>query len=207
MKVGAENRSKLIAAAVLAALAVILTVRFVFSLVSAAPTSAAAPVSVPVAPVAPKVAPRLRPTTAKKKNVAAVPSEPSLDPTLRFDWLRSSEDTKYEGLGRNIFRATEMPTPVQSARLKPKPAPAPGPPLPPPGPPPPPPIPLVFFGFASKPGEPKKIFLSQGDDVFIAGEGEIVDRRYKIVRISPFSVEIEDVLNNNRQAIPLRQGG
>src|SRR5436853_359153 len=74
--------------------------------------------------------------------------------------------------------------------------------------PPPPPIMLKFFGFANKPGEPKKVFLSQGEDVFIAGEGEIVDRRYRILRIitNPASVEVEDVLNNNRQTIPLTQG-
>ena len=67
---------------------------------------------------------------------------------------------------------------------------------------------LKFFGFANKPGEPKKVFLSQGEDVFIAGEGEIVDRRYRILRIitNPASVEVEDVLNNNRQTIPLTQG-
>ena len=74
------------------------------------------------------------------------------------------------------------------------------------GPPPPPPINLKFFGFANKPGEAKKIFLSQGEDVFIAGEGDIVDRRYKILHITPVSVEVEDVLNNNRQSIPLDPG-
>ena len=79
------------------------------------------------------------------------------------------------------------------------------PPPPPPGPPPPPPINIKFFGFASKPGEAKSIFLSQNDDVFVAKEGDIVDRRYKILRISPMSIEVEDVLNNNRQVIPLTQ--
>jgi hypothetical protein len=64
---------------------------------------------------------------------------------------------------------------------------------------------LKFFGFASKPGELKKVFLSQGEDVFIAHEGDIVDRRYKVERITPMAVEIEDVQNNNRQSIPLTQ--
>ncbi len=73
-------------------------------------------------------------------------------------------------------------------------------------PPPPPPIPLKFYGFASKPGEPKKIFLSSGEDVFIAAEGEIVNRRYRVLHIGVNSVEIEDVLQNNRQTIPLTQG-
>jgi hypothetical protein len=62
--------------------------------------------------------------------------------------------------------------------------------------PPPAPIPLKFFGFASRPGEPKKIFLSKDQDVFIAGEGEIVDRRYKVVHISGTSVEIQDLVGS-----------
>ena len=70
-----------------------------------------------------------------------------------------------------------------------------------------PPIPLKFYGFASSPGEPKKIFLKSGEDVFVAGEGEIVDRRYKVIRISPNSVEMQDVVNSGPpQNIPLTQG-
>src|SRR3974390_3064564 len=128
-------------------------------------------------------------------------TEPRLDPTLQLSLLQQSEQTKYAGNGRNIFvnYVAPIPTPkapgvtdVVSAA--------------PPPPPPPPPLTLKFFGFASKPGEPKRIFLSQGDDIFIAGEGDIVDRRYRVVRISPNAVDIEDVLNNNRQSIPLTQG-
>jgi hypothetical protein len=37
----------------------------------------------------------------------------------------------------------------------------------------------------------------------VAKEGDIVDRRYKIVQINNTSVMVEDVLNNNRQPIPL----
>jgi hypothetical protein len=77
----------------------------------------------------------------------------------------------------------------------------------PPQPPSAPPIPLKFYGFASSPGEPKKIFLKQGEDVFVAGEGEIVNRRYKVIRISPTSVEIQDmVYSGPPQNIPLTQG-
>ena len=62
------------------------------------------------------------------------------------------------------------------------------------------------FRFANRPGETKKVFLSQGEDVFVAGEGDIVDRRYRVLHISPTSVDVEDVLNNNRQSLPLTQG-
>ncbi len=134
------------------------------------------------------------------KKPAVTEEARSLDPTLRYDWLKASEDTKYQGAGRNIFRAeVEIPKPIAPVHVA-------AAPVVPQGPPPPPPINLKFFGFANKPGEPKRIFLSQGEDVFIAGEGDIVDRRYRILHITPVSVEVEDVLNNNRQSIPLTQG-
>jgi hypothetical protein len=50
------------------------------------------------------------------------------------------------------------------------------------------------------------VFLSKGDDIFIAKEGQIIDRRYKIIKIGPNSIEVEDVLTNNRQTLPLTAG-
>jgi hypothetical protein len=117
--------------------------------------------------------------------------------------LKESEDTKYSGNGRNIFAAAAEPIPAPIAPGATDQAKA---QYVPPTPPPPPPILLKFFGFANKPGEPKRVFLSQGEDVFVASEGDIVDRRYRVLHISATSVEIEDILNNNRQSIPLTQG-
>jgi hypothetical protein len=196
VKLGAENRNKVIAASALGVLAIVLLGRILFTPESSAP-SAAAPTASAVATTA---SPAARVKTRGKR--AGAPPR-SLDPSLRYDWLKASEDTKYEGNGRNIFLAqAEIPQPVAKAQTEEAEEAAKGPPPPPP----PPPINLKFFGFASKPGEPKKIFLSQGEDVFIASEGEVVDRHYKVLRITPMSVEIEDVLNNNRQNIPLTQG-
>ncbi len=79
-------------------------------------------------------------------------------------------------------------------------------PEPPPTPtptPPPPPIPLKFYGFASKPTEPKRIFLDDEGEVFVARQGDIVERKYKVIQINNTSVIIEDVLYNNRQTIQL----
>jgi hypothetical protein len=192
MELGAESRNKTIAAVGLMVLAL------VFAAVRLFPSSPAAAKS-PVTATVPQGGSR-RVVTGKAgagKKVS-VSTERSLDPTLRYDWLKASEDTKYQGAGRNIFLAqVEIPKPVVPVR-QPDPVPQ--------GPPPPPPINLKFFGFANKPGEPRRIFLSQGEDVFIAAEGDIIDRRYKILHITPVSVEVEDVLNNNRQSIPLTQG-
>jgi hypothetical protein len=123
--------------------------------------------------------------------------------------LKDSEHLEYEGSGRNIFQEHQQDIPLPVARglldgkqgqkpnEKPKWTPSP--------PPSPPPIDLKFFGWASQAGEPRAIFLARGTDVFVAHEGDIVARRYKVVRITPSSVEIEDVLSNNKQSIPLSQ--
>jgi hypothetical protein len=46
-----------------------------------------------------------------------------------------------------------------------------------------------------------------GEDVWVAGEGEIVNRRYKVIHITPTSVSIQDmVYSGPPQNIPLTQG-
>ncbi len=125
----------------------------------------------------------------------------SLDPTLRLQLLHAVEGITYGGSGRNIFVEQPDAPPIPEVKQSPVVIADTGPPPPPP----PPAITLKFFGFASKAGEPKRVFLSQGDDVFIAAEGDIVNRRYKVVHINPNSAEIEDVLFNHSQSIPLTQ--
>jgi hypothetical protein len=142
-------------------------------------------------------------STAKKVRPA-----PDLDPTLHLQELASAEQVSYEGSGRNIF--ISQPDPVIPTPLGPgvtgtgKPGGNNSPTYTPPVAAQQQPIPLKFFGFANRPGEPKKVFLIKGEDTFIAGEGEIVDRRYKVVRISPTSVDIQDlVVSGPPQSIPL----
>ena len=204
MKVGAESRNKLIAAIVLGLAALGIGV-WQFSSWFGFSSSAAAPsptVSTPAADPVPTTtgSPTHRPAAPKPKKA----EEASLDPTLRLYLLKSSEETKYTGTGRNIFRVfVEPPKVVKSPIIAANPMPsAPQQYVPPP----PPPINLVFYGFATPVGGAKRVFLAQNEDVFIAKEGDIVDRRYKVVRISPNAVEILDVLSNHRQSIPLTQG-
>jgi hypothetical protein len=194
VKLGLESRNKTIAAAALMVVALALFASWFFGSPSGS--------TPPVASATPPTTEVTAAPTVRKKVVAKVKLAPprSIDPTLRFDWLRASEDTKYAGNGRNIFEdQAPIPVPVAPAIVTKV-------DNTPPPPPPPPPILLKFYGFANAPGETKKIFLSQGEDVFIAREGDIVDRRYRVLHITPMAVEIEDVLNNNRQSIPLTQG-
>lgn len=206
MKLGAENRTATVIAVVLMVLAVFLLVRMFAGGSQPAAAASAPQAAVPAAPPAPvRVRRGVRGTRAPVVRSAQT-SENSLDPRLRLDLLKLSEDTQYKGAGRNIFRAdAEIPKPVENPVKQAANTPPPPPPVPT-GPPPPPPINLKFFGFASGSGEPTKVFLGSGDDVFVAGEGEVVNRRYKVVKINPKSVEIEDLLSNNRQTIPLTAG-
>ena len=196
MKVGTENKKKLYAMAALMTVAVLLLLRMFVS--SGEPTTTVA-ASVPNALPAQAEAGNTMARNTRGGKAAPLP----LDPTLRTDLLRNSEAAEYKGTGRNIFEEQiALPEPKKEVVV------APPPPVPQQeqAPPPPPPIPLKFYGFANKPGQTKSIFLANGDDIFIGREGDIVNRRYKIIRIMQNQVEIEDVLNNNRQTIPLTQG-
>ena len=204
MKLGFENKKQTTWAIVLGVIALLVCAYELLPLIGGSPSpDSSAQAASPLVP---------RPATpkpgAKGTGKPGRKSEgESLDPTLRLDLLASSEKTQYEGAGRNIFvsqkEEVEIPKPVAPVNTDPPP-----PVYVAPQPQPPPPIPLKFYGFASSPGEPKKIFLKNGDDVFVAGEGEIVDRRYKVIRISATSVEIQDmVYSGPPQMISLTQGG
>ena len=135
----------------------------------------------------------------QKKSGPPKVREGTLDPTLNTNILAASQKIEYKGGQRNIFKMFEPPVkiepPITSVKTPPQPTVY--------TPPPPPPIPLKFYGFSNKPGEPKKAFLQNGTNIFVAVEGDIVDRRYKILKITNNSVLVEDVLNNNQQLISL----
>lgn len=187
MKLGTENKRKTIIAGVLVVVAAVLLVR---TFMGGSEDSAAAP------------APATSASHGAAQTVHKTPAllAHSLDPSLRFDLLKSSEDVTYKGTGRNIFTNVAPPPDIpkpENPDLQPKPVYT---------PPPPPPIDLKFYGFAGPKGGSKRIFLLKGEDIFLAKEGDIVDRRYKIMRISPNSVEVQDVLTNNTQTLPLSAG-
>jgi hypothetical protein len=206
VKLGTENRKQTIAAIVLGVVFLIIVgyeMMSSFSTNASTTNSYATSLQVPE-PTTTKAPHRTKRGAAASGKKGRLAQE--LDPTLHLQQLAATEQIRYEGSGRNIFVAeayTVIPTPrsngttdkgSQSVWQPPTIAAA-------------PPIPLKFFGFASHPGEPKRIFLSKGDDVFIAGEGEIVDRRYKVLRISPNAVEMQDVVGSGApQTIPLTQG-
>jgi hypothetical protein len=169
-----------------------------------APVMVTAPVKVaPVAKTGAVVAvPPGSSSGAAAKNLGTTSAQ--LDPTLRMEAMLVTESLAYSGSGRNIFSANSVPVdiPKPIVPVRPKPGPPPPPP-PPPGPPPPPPIDLKFFGTATGADGKRAAFLLHGDDVFLASDGDIVQRKYKVISISASSILVEDMANNNRQTLPL----
>jgi len=138
-----------------------------------------------------------------------------IDPTLRLDLLAKLETVKFESAGRNLFEfgpveapKPKLPEPKIEIRKEPKFI---GPELPPPPPAPPvkqppPPIPLRFYGLALPlRGNDKRVFCLQGDDILTPSEGDLVQNRYRIVRITPTAVLVEDIEHKHQQQIPIDQ--
>jgi hypothetical protein len=164
--------------------------------------------SPPIAPAVVTTAPATAAPVAKSSGGGAAKevgtTSAQLDPTLKMGPMLVTESLVYSGSGRNIFSTAsapiDIPKPIASVRPKEPVVPV---DMPPPGPPPPPPIDLKFFGTATSANGHRQAFLLKGEDVFLASDGDIVQRRYKIVTISANSVLVEDLANNNRQTLPL----
>lgn len=139
---------------------------------------------------------------AEKVGGAAAMSR--LDPTLHPELMAAAESLEYTGKGRNIFSMSSAIPVIEAVKGPIRPV-VPQGPVVPAGPPPPPPIDLKFFGFEAVKSGARKAFLLHGDDVFIAAEGDVVDHRYKVVKIAPLSLQVEDIPYHNTQTLPLIQ--
>jgi len=129
----------------------------------------------------------------------------SLDPTLDESAMLRTEGLVYSGMGRNIFSAVSAPPMVIPTNV-PKARPGVTLPVMPPmpvGPPPPPPINLKYFGTAVRVNGRRQAFLLQGEDVYLASEGDIVARKYRIVTIGTSNIQVEDLVNKDTQTLPL----
>jgi hypothetical protein len=145
----------------------------------------------------------------KPKNVDTA----GIDPTLRLDLLAKVRSVGVEGGTRSLFEIGAAPPEEIQVKEPEKIAiarPFVGPvvPKPPEAPlePKAPAIPLKFYGFVnkSKVGD-KRAFFLDGEDIVIAAEGDMIKKRYKIVRIGVNSAVVEDTefKSNNQQTLPL----
>jgi hypothetical protein len=205
LKIGSEDRKKVAIAGALGLVVLVLAAKTIFG--GPDTPNPAPPQPVPVSALP---APAARTTSAGEtsaEHAGSGASAAQLDPTLHPGVMAENESFLYTGTGRNIFSLTSAPAAPLPAIEKLK-----GPIRPgtmmastPSGPPPPPAINLKFFGYSSKGDGSRDAFLLHGDDVFIAAEGDVVSHRYKVVRIQPTSILVEDLPYHNTQSLPLVQ--
>lgn len=215
MKIGAEDKKKVILVAVMFAIiipAAIWEIYDNFSSPTPVPRAVPAAASRPAAAGRPAATPSASATGRTAATGAANAPAPEaqrvaglvVDPTLHMEKLAQSEEVDYEGTGRNIFSAESapvIPTPIAPGRnnnndeatvTAPTPPPQPQAPV----------IDLKYFGYSQGKDKSVQAFLLHGDDIFMARPGEVVDHRYKVGAISPSSIQITDLAYNNTQSVP-----
>ena len=163
--------------------------------------------------VAQEFRPSLKPKLPEERRDPA-----TIDPALRLDLLAKLQNVKLEGGQRSLFEfSAARPPKTPDVKILPKPG-APGanpgaPAAPDAKPdtaaavkPPPPPITFKFYGYISPArGGTKRAFFLDGEEIHVAAEGEIIKKRYKVVRIGVSSAVVEDTEHQHQQTLPLEE--
>lgn len=123
------------------------------------------------------------------------------NPQLHKDRIDRARRTEYKSTGRNIFSFIATPQPSTMAHKgNADPGPVwqgPRPPLP--DPPPALPANLKFFGYGTVPnGNTRRAFFTDGQDVYVVAEGEVLLNRFRILRVGNASLEFEEVSSGRR---------
>jgi hypothetical protein len=153
----------------------------------------------PTSPATPAVATSNQPRTPQQRKGRA-----SVDPSdleVRLDALNTKHPGT-ESVDRNPFRfqpKAPPPPPPDSVKQTPVTNPTPPPPAVPAGPPP---IPLKFIGIVEKQGL-KVAALSDCRSTYYGKEGEVIDGRYRLVRIGVESMVIEYADGSGRTTVRL----
>ena len=147
-------------------------------------------------------------TSVAPGNVAAFQNYQLLaveNPQLHRDKMEAAQKTEYHSLGRNPFSeiapAKERTQPVKVASHVPQ-----GPPVLPPPPPPALPPNMKFFGYGTIPnGTLRRAFLSDGEEVYIVGEGDTFLGRFRIVKISNANLEFEEIATGRHATVTMQE--
>ena len=128
-----------------------------------------------------------------------VPDVPVVD--LRLERLQA-EHGELADADRNPFRFRPKPPPPPPPRPAARPAPRPEEfSAPPPGPPPVPAIPVKYMGSITVGGQRVAAFTDGRGGVFNGKEGDIIEGRYRVLRIGMDSVELAYLDGRGRQTI------
>lgn len=120
------------------------------------------------------------------------------NPEVRLELLKQLDARPLPGLDRDPFQFG--PTPEEVAHQKQVEEAAKNPQPPPP--PPPPPVTVTALGYADGPGGVRKAFFQDEENTYEAGEGQSFADRYKVIKITPSLVTIEDQASH--RPVPLQ---
>ena len=128
------------------------------------------------------------------------------NPALRMDILQRFLALEYKGVHRSIFSATLPPPPAPPISKQPPPVIVSGPP---PGPPPLT-VDAKYFGFVSDlGGSHRRAFFAtaNNEDVIIAGEGDTLMGRFRVIRITNTTADVEEISSSRRATLTLEEPG
>jgi hypothetical protein len=127
------------------------------------------------------------------------------NPRIIVAQLETLQHVQYTGSHRNIFSETPPPhveTPQErTERLKREPPVMPLPPQPSPVQ-----VNVKFYGYIDDPRTgARRAFFTNGEDIFIAGIGDTLENRLRVMRIGNDTVELMEVSSSRRTTIPMEQ--
>jgi hypothetical protein len=112
--------------------------------------------------------------------------------TSDLEWIASDEDpfaSKSWQAPPPAPEPSKQPSPVAIAPVDTTPA-------------PPPPLPYKFVGQMND-GAQRVVYLSRGEQVLLAHQGDVLDGSYKVIAIGTTQVEFEAVSSGVRQMLPI----
>jgi hypothetical protein len=127
------------------------------------------------------------------------------NPALRTDILKRFLTLQYNGVHRSIFSATLPPPPAPPPSKIPVNT---APPVP--AGPPPLTVDAKYFGYVSDgAGNHRRAFFAttNNEDVFIAGEGDTLLGRFRVVRLTNTTADVEEVSSGRRATLTLEEPG
>lgn len=136
------------------------------------------------------------------------------NPQIHWAELKRAQQTEYKTNGRNPFSVIKPAAPRETSSkaaqdLVADTLAAPNPkPLPPPPPLQPAQLPanMKYFGYGTVPsGSPRRAFFTDGDDIYIVPEGEILLGRFRILKVGNTNVEFQEISNGNHGSAPLEE--
>jgi hypothetical protein len=127
------------------------------------------------------------------------------NPALQRDKQSATQKTEYKGSGRDLFSDVAPPPPETVTKNVAQVRPA----GPQPEPPPPPPMlpgNMKFFGYGTIPnGTAKRAFLSDGDNIYIVGEGDTLLGKYRVTKIGNANLDFEEIASGRHGSTQLSE--